>query len=152
MISGCNGHLRAPISIYDLVTSRNFYFIDFYLWVKWTGDIDPLETMRFVNRVDEWDSLKEEGSAKHITLPDGTKYQFLRIEGRFVHPFNFKHYTFDRQTLRILTEDEEHSTEELVYSIDQKNSRVEKIFRLRAGTSSVLRLKSRNGTMTQTSA
>lgn len=115
-----------PISIYDLDTSRNTYFIDFYLWVKWTGDIEPLQTLRFVNMVDEWDSLKEQLSAKHTVLPDGTKYQFLRIEGRFVHPFDFRHYPFDRQTLRILIEDEEHATDTLVYSIDQNNSRVDK--------------------------
>jgi len=118
------------ISIYDLDTSRNTYFIDFYLWVKWTGDIDPLRTLRFVNMVDEWDSLKEQVSTKHTTLPDGTKYQFLRIEGRFVHPFDFQHYPFDRQTLRIIIEDEEHSTDALVYSIDTENSKIDKDLRI----------------------
>ena len=115
-----------PISIYDLDTSRNTYFIDFYLWVKWTGDIDPLEKLRFVNMVNEWDSLKEQASARHTTLPDGTKYQFLRIEGRFVHTFDFQEYPFDRQTLRIIIEDEEHATDQLVYSFDTENSKIDR--------------------------
>lgn len=119
-----------PISIYDLDTSRNTYFIDFYLWVKWTGDIDPLQSLRFVNMVDEWDSLKEQVSTRHTTLPDGTKYQFLRIEGRFVHAFDFQQYPFDRQTLRIVIEDEEHATDELVYSIDKDNSKIDKDLRI----------------------
>lgn len=119
-----------PLSINDLDMRRNSYFIDFYIWIKWKGEIDPLKTMRFVNMVDEWNSTKEKPLANYITLEDGTKYQFLRIEGRFVQPFDFRSFPLDEQRLEIIIEDEKHSINELRYVIDKENSKVDKDLRI----------------------
>jgi hypothetical protein len=115
-----------PLSINDLDMRRNSYFLDFYIWIKWTGALDPLKTMRFVNMVDEWSSKTERATTEHTLLEDGTKYQIMRVEGRFVEPFDFRRFPFDEQKLEIVIEDEEHSENELSYVIDRDNSKVDK--------------------------
>lgn len=119
-----------PLSINELDMARNSYFVDFYLWIKWKGDIDPLKTLRFVNMVDEWSTIKESPIVDHLTLDDGTKYQIMRVEGRFVQPFDFRRFPFDEQRLEIVIENEEHSAKQLSFVIDRENSKVDRYLRI----------------------
>lgn len=115
-----------PVSIYDLNIGENTYRLDFYLWMKWKGDIDPTKTMEFTNLVDERLSLKEKIPINPQTLPDGTNYRFYRIEGRFVDAFDFSMYPFDRHELLIRIEDSAHTADQLQYRIDGKGIRLDK--------------------------
>jgi hypothetical protein len=119
-----------PLSINALDMERNSYFVDFYLWIKWKGDINPLDNLRFVNMVDEWSTIKTSPTVNHLTLDDGTKYQIMRVEGRFVQPFDFRSFPFDEQKLEIIIEDEEHSARQLLYIIDKDNSSVDRQLRI----------------------
>ena len=119
-----------PLSINDLDMARNSYFVDFYVWFKWDGDIDPLKTMRFVNMVDEWSTIRDRATHHYETLDDGRKYQIMRVEGRFIQPLDFRRFPFDEQRLDIIIEDEEHSTRKLKYAIDRDSSRLDRQLRI----------------------
>jgi len=119
-----------PLSINDIDMARNSYFVDFYVWFKWDGDIDPLKTMRFVNMVDEWSTIRDRATHHYETLDDGRKYQIMRVEGRFIQPLDFRSFPFDQQRLDIVIEDEEHSIRKLKYVIDRDSSRLDKQLRI----------------------
>ena len=40
-----------PQNIYGLDLSSNTYYMDFYMWFNWKGDINPTEKMEFMNGV-----------------------------------------------------------------------------------------------------
>jgi len=108
-----------PISIYELDMSSNTYYIDTYMWMKWNGEIDPTATVEFTNMVAEWDKLQENLNENPIQKPDGSKYQIMRVEGRFVQPFNLTNYPLDEQQLSIMIEDTVNGVDTLSYLIDE---------------------------------
>lgn len=111
-----------PISIFQLDMGSHTYYVDAYVWLRWKGDIDPTEHLEFTNMVQEWDKQQESVAAAEKTLPDGSHYKFLRLEGRFVQPFSFADYPFDRQALTITAEDTLHDEGTLAYVIDTESS------------------------------
>ena len=48
-----------PISVYQLDMASSTYYIDTYMWMRWTGDIDPTGTLEFTNMVEEWGKQQE---------------------------------------------------------------------------------------------
>jgi len=111
-----------PVSVYQLDLANNTYYVDTYVWLRWKGDIDPTATIEFTNMVEEW-GKQQEGLREEVkTLPDGSKYQILRIEGRFVQPFSLAKFPLDRQHLRMQVEDTIHGVETLSYVIDTESS------------------------------
>jgi hypothetical protein len=108
----------------------NTFLADFYLWFRWRGDIDPTQSFELVNAVETWDFQKEaiykddDGEPKPDDLPDGCKFQQLKLQGRFAHPFQLAAYPLDRQELTIRLEDSKYTSDELVYLPDLKDSRI----------------------------
>ena len=39
-----------PVSVYQLDMASNTYYVDTYVWMRWTGEIDPTGTIEFVGR------------------------------------------------------------------------------------------------------
>ena len=113
-----------PVAVYDLDLSSNTFYADAYVWMRWTGEIDPTATVEFTNMVEEWGKLQDPLMEEPKTLPDGSKYQQLRVEGRFVQPFSLADYPLDRHTLSLKIEDTTHGVNELAYVIDKKDSGV----------------------------
>lgn len=111
-----------PIAVYDLDLASNTFYADSYVWMRWTGDIDPTASIEFTNMVEEWGKLQEPLLEKPKTLPDGSKYQLLRVEGRFAQPFSLIDYPLDHHNLTIQVEDTTHGINEIAYVIDQKSS------------------------------
>jgi len=111
-----------PISVYQLDMASNTYYVDAYVWLRWKGDIDPTGTLEFTNMVEEWGKQVENLNTEPKTLPDGSKYQIMRVEGRFVQPFSLVDYPLDRQKLSILVEDTTNGAEALAYVIDTDSS------------------------------
>ncbi|HEX2526298.1 MAG TPA: hypothetical protein VHL31_08340 [Geminicoccus sp.] len=67
----------------------------------------------FVHRLDEFDPTKQlEVSARQgqiepirqYRLPDGTRYEWVRLQAQVDHDFTFDRFPFDRQTLRLVIE------------------------------------------------
>ena len=75
-----------PISVYQVDMSSNTYYLDTYIWFRWKGDIDPTQTIEFTNMVEEWGKQQETLNEEPKILSDGSKYQIMRVEGRFVRP------------------------------------------------------------------
>lgn len=115
-----------PIAIYDLDQSSNTFYADAYVWMRWRGEIDPSATIEFTNMVEEWGKLQEPIAEEPKTLPDGSKYQQFRVEGRFVQPFSLADYPLDRHNLQMTVEDTTHGINDLAYVIDEESSGVSK--------------------------
>ena len=88
-----------PISVYQLDMASNTFYVDTYMWLRWKGDIDPTATIEFTNMVEEWGKQQENLLTEPKVLPDGSKYQIMRVEGRFVQPFSLADYPLDKQKL-----------------------------------------------------
>jgi hypothetical protein len=110
------------MNLYDLNASSNTYYADFYVWFKWKGKIDPIENVEFANGVEDWGKVLTPVYEEIQTLPDGSFYQALRLEGRFTQPLSFQNYPLDRENLNILLENSVYTVEQLVYVADKKQS------------------------------
>ena len=111
-----------PVSVYQLDLGSNTYFVDTYVWMRWTGDLDPTASMEFANMVDEWGKLSENLNAEPKVLADGSKYQIMRVEGRFVQPFSLAEYPLDQQKLSIVIEDTTYGVDKVSYVVDTDSS------------------------------
>lgn len=118
------------MSVYDLDLSSNTFYADAYVWLRWSGQIDPVATLEFTNMVEEWGKLQEPILEEPRRLPDGSNYQLLRVEGRFVQPFSLADYPLDGHALSILMEDTTHGLNQLTYVIDRQSSGVSSTFQI----------------------
>lgn len=101
----------------DIIELQNFdqkessFDLDFYLWFRWKGDIDPTN-FEFIN-----------GSAFFVekvkeSFENGLRYICFRIKGNFRGEFPMQKYPFDSQTLRIRLKHKDLPIENLVYVVD----------------------------------
>lgn len=111
-----------PLSVYQLDMASNTYYVDTYIWMRWKGDIDPTGTIEFTNMVEEWGKQQENLNEAPKDLPDGSKYQIMRVEGRFVQPFSLADYPLDKQKLSIMVEDTTNGSDAVAYVIDSDAS------------------------------
>ncbi len=111
-----------PVSVYELEMGNGTYFVDMYVWMRWKGQTDPTASIEFTNMVDEWGKQQEVLHEKPKQLPDGSLYQIMRVEGRFVQAFDMVSYPLDRQKLSIFVEDSVNTADAVHYQIDRDNS------------------------------
>jgi hypothetical protein len=111
-----------PVSVYQLDLGSNTYFVDTYFWMRWKGDLDPTTSFEFANMVDEWGKLSENLNEEPKVLADGSKYQIMRVEGRFVQPFSLADYPLDQQKLSIIIEDTTNGADKISYVVDKESS------------------------------
>lgn len=106
------------MNLYDLNMDEHSFYADFYLWFKWTGDIDPTE-IEFVNAIEKWSMTSVvSGAERDSLLRDGSNYRVFRVEGRFFHSFSLSRFPLDHHALDIQIENPEHDAETLVYVAD----------------------------------
>jgi hypothetical protein len=110
------------MNLYDIDAARNTYYLDFYLWFKWQGDIDPTGSLELANGVEDWGVSSVPVYEEPEELPDGSFYQAWRVEGRFVQPLILERYPLDRHNLNTLVENSVYTTDQLVYVADAKES------------------------------
>ncbi len=106
-----------PIDIYEVDFTTNTYRVDAYVWYDWVGDINPMETMEFVNAVEITKTY--DGP---VTEYNGIKHQSLRINARFYQPFDLRNFPLDKQSLNMEIEDTSDIYQDVVYVPDDKNS------------------------------
>lgn len=110
------------MNLYNLDPASNTYYLDFYIWFKWKGEIDPTANLEYTNGVDDWGAISTPAYEEPEKLPDGRLYQTLRVEGRFVEPFALSRYPLDQQNLKVAIENSVYTTDELVYVADKEQS------------------------------
>ncbi|MDZ4294069.1 MAG: hypothetical protein U1C47_19385 [Hydrogenophaga sp.] len=111
-----------PVSVYELEMGSNTYYVDMYVWMRWKGDVDPTSSIEFTNMVEEWGKQQESLLEKPKVLADGSNYKIMRVEGRFVQPFNLANYPLDQQKLSIMVEDSVNTADAVYYEVDKENS------------------------------
>ena len=110
------------MNFHDLDIASNTYSLDFYVWFKWKGALDPTANLEYNNGVDDSDRTSVPSYKTPEKLPDGRFFQALRVDGRFVQPFALAKYPLDRQTITIELEDSVYIADQMVYVADTKQS------------------------------
>lgn len=96
----------------------NTYLVDFYLWFRWKGDIDPTKSYELTNAVQAWDLMRTPIYEQPEDMPDGSKYQAFHVQGNFTHAFPLHDYPFDTQQITVELEDTDNQTSDVVYVAD----------------------------------
>ena len=110
------------VNIYGIDFQSNTCFVTAYVWFKWTGETDPTTTLEFANAVEEWQLKTTKSYVKPKTLPDGSKYQEMRVNGRFYQPYDLRQYPLDSQQIALYLEDSRRTVGEAVYVADTENA------------------------------
>jgi hypothetical protein len=111
------GALINDIQQLDLQTHS--YAADIYIWFKWDDPaIDPSRSFEFLNPFELWGHIRQYAGVKPETLPDGTQYSSLHVQGKFNAKLPLERYPFDTQDLVVMIEDKSKSESELVYVPD----------------------------------
>ena len=96
------------------------FLLDFYLWFRYKGDIQPYDiefTNYAVERLDSGEKLTLDEPIER-DRQDGVDRVVYRVKADFHDKFDFHHYPFDRQTLSIRFRHNTLSQEELIYVVD----------------------------------
>ena len=101
---------------------QNTYWMDFYIWFRWKGDIDPTTSYEFMNAFEKWGANVVAEKDDFRILPDGYKYRELHMEYHLQSPLNFSSYPLDEQVLTIQMEDKSHSDRVIQYLPDRTDS------------------------------
>lgn len=122
-----NGALQVTVGLYiveihGLDQQASTFYADFYLWMRWRGDLDPTPTFEFLNNTERWSLTKTRIFEEPATLQDGERLQQFHIQGQFFEPLVLQDYPLDRHELRIKIEDSTWSTDQLVYVPDFEQS------------------------------
>lgn len=93
------GYMLASLSRID--TAGGSFDFKAYVWmIDPTGRIDPVSNLEVLARHATITEIATE------SLPDGTRYSAVEIEGTVDHEFDIRDFPFDEQTLRIGLETE----------------------------------------------
>lgn len=108
-------------NVNDIDMKASLFTLDFYVWFRWKGDIDPSTSFEFTNVVEKWGMTRDAIYPQPVDLPDGAKYQCFHVQGKFNRKFDLRAYPLDDQELPIEVEDSRHLVGELVYVADTAN-------------------------------
>ncbi len=117
-------------NIPEIDIRSNSFTAEFYIWFRWSGEIDPTLTYQVTNAVSVADMSRipiytdPQGNPVPELLPDGQKLQSFHVYGRFGHPFPLAKYPFDDHDIVLSIEDAKHPNTRLVHQIDVKGSAI----------------------------
>jgi len=131
------------MNLYDLDISEYSFYADFYVWMKWTGDRDPMN-IEFVNSVEKWGLTQTNFSDTTQVLEDGSNYNGMRIEGRFYHSFDLRRFPLDRHELDIRLENSDYPIDSLEYVPDKQEDLFRKGFTIPSWKIEGARLETRS--------
>ena len=106
--------------IHELDFRSHSYAVDLYVWFRWHNEAsNPVKSLEFMNRYSPTDHQRDSLLAKPKPMPDGTFYGIIREQGRFSAKFRLERYPFDRQTLKVVFEDQAASSVEQTYAVQE---------------------------------
>jgi hypothetical protein len=100
--------------IHGLDLKDSAYIVDFYIWLRWHGNIDP-SNFEFLNGALD---LKEHPYRMDV---NGTQYLSYHCRGTFHIAFDYRDYPLDEHQLILELEDGIHESKELQYVVDADN-------------------------------
>lgn len=103
------------LDVYDLDLKNGSYVADFYIWLRWKGELDPRKFELMNGELD----VKENPDERKI---GDINYVCYRVRGKFRAPFDFRDFPLDRQKLTIEIEDSSNDIGALVYQADLQNT------------------------------
>lgn len=102
------------LDVYDLDLKNSSYVADFYIWLRWKGDLDPRKFELMNGELD----VKENPDEQKF---GDTNYVSYRVRGKFRAPFDFREFPLDEQKLTIEIEDASNDAGMLEYVADLAN-------------------------------
>ena len=96
------------------------YVVDFYLWFRYQGNLNP-DQIEFSNYgIDRLDSGEKLTIKEPIRTGEenGVKYKIYRVKADFHEKFDFQDYPFDKQRLSVRFRHTELTRDRLIYAID----------------------------------
>lgn len=118
------------VNAYEIETSSNTFQFKGYMWLRWSGEADPVSTLEFANSVEEWGLMVTNLTEAPVKLANGDKLQTMRIQGRFFQPFQLENYPLDKQQLNIYIEDSVNDSSTIVYQADSQASGFDETFKV----------------------
>jgi len=101
--------------------ASNSFTLDAFIWFRWTDpELNPAQTMEFMNPFEGWDSTAKPVFDAPQQLDDGSYYMSVRYQGYFSTPLPLTQYPFDSQALRIVIEDSHANVDEQIYVPDDQ--------------------------------
>jgi len=100
--------------IHGLDLKSSSYIVDFYIWFRWKGELDP-SNFEFLNGVLD---LKEH--PYHVDAGD-THYVSYHCRGQFHFIFDYRRYPLDAHALVMKMEDAVYESGQLRYIVDSDN-------------------------------
>ena len=101
---------------------------NFYLWFRWTGDIDPSTDWQIINPgypsmyiTKNYSYTGKDGLPQPYVMPTGEKYQFVTVSAQFVNNFDMTMYPLDKQQLEVNIESAGYNRDELAYVVDRSS-------------------------------
>lgn len=115
-----------PIQAYGVNFDTNTWSCNFYMWWRWTGDIDPVQTTAFDNASSPasffsitYSYVDAAGAEAPTTLSNGDHYQLAFIQAQFTDNFRLQQYPLDRHDLEMRFESTTYPSAQLVYVPDE---------------------------------
>lgn len=100
----------------------NRFVVDFDMWMKWSGPIDPTSTWVFSNQIETWSQSKTALSETPILLPNGQQYQSYHIQATFASYLDFRAFPLDTHDLPMLLRDSKYPASQLVYAVEPESA------------------------------
>jgi hypothetical protein len=123
-----------PTAVYGVNLADGTWRANFYIWWRWSGDLDPSTTTYFTNNADaavsqsvKYAYTDADGKPKPLIQANGEKYQYAYIRMGFVEDYQVHRFPLDRQYLTFKIENDTYASNYLVYVFDNKHLSAEKL-------------------------
>ncbi len=110
------------INVYNLDLRSSTYSLTAYMWLRWKGDFDPVESLDFINLVKDSELTKKKLLETPTVLKNGEKYMAIRLDGSFFQPFDLNNYPLDKQELALYVENSTDTYEKICYVPDNSST------------------------------
>ncbi len=100
------------VEVSELDIRNRTFVADFYLWFRWSGDLDP--TGVEFTRAEIWNK-----DLRRSWDQGGKHYRLFRVKGKFTTSFPLQSYPFDTQNLRISFKHPTLSSDRVMFVVDR---------------------------------
>lgn len=122
-----------PTEVYGVNLADGTWRANFYIWWRWTGDLDPSTTTYFTNNADaavsqsiKYAYTNAEGKPEPLIQSNGEKYQYAYVRMGFVEDYQIQRFPLDSQFLTMKIENDTYASNYLVYVFDEEHLSSEK--------------------------